>query len=66
MYTNTHLVFTPIESFQSDRTGINYQTRGFSGVGIPSQPIHPELSTVNFGFTEHEAIFLLHRRLMMK
>ena len=66
MYTNTHLFYTPTESFQSDRTGINYQTKGFSRKGIPSQPIHPELSAVNFGLTEHEAIFLLQRRLMMK
>jgi hypothetical protein len=30
------------------------------------RPIHPELSADNFGLTEHEAIFQLQRRLMMK
>jgi hypothetical protein len=66
MYIKTLLFNTHTESFQSDRTGINDQTKGFSGKGIPSQPIHPELSADNFGLTEHEAIFQLQRRLMMK
>ena len=66
MYTKMLLVHAPTEPSQSDRTGINDHTKGYSGMGIPSQPVYPELSPVSFGQTEHEAIFLLQRGLMMK
>lgn len=52
--------------FQSNRLARSSRRTALPGVRIPSQSRVPPNANAEFGISEHEAIFLLQRRLLVK
>ena len=57
---------TTIGLFQSSRLARSSRRTALPGIRIPSLHRFPQYSNADFGISEHEAIFLLQRRLLVK
>jgi len=66
MNAKTLVLHTTIGLFQSGRLARSSRRTALSSVGFRPLRSYPVSNAANIGISEHEAIFLLQRRLLVK